>query len=340
MRNIRLLRLAFVVVIPAIVFRVAIAGDASSASSILARAGYTEEQCSRVLAGKFVSGDIPESAQREIGLSLAFLIRAPEERLVRDFLADRMEHLDPSVVASGEIHGMGSLKEFDGLVLAEDSESTFLLEAEPGEDANFSTEEFAQFEKIRLNDPGNAREAAQQALRRMMLSRHRAYRTGGLESIAPYDRGDGKFEHPGHELARATRAHGPLDAYGDALFATLLDYPKAQHEDLEDRFYWSRYELDEFDSRPTFVLTHLMDFRNSNERALVERQYYVSQGYNTEQGVLTFWPVKEGTLVLYVNRTSTDRVAGFGSGFRHNLGRKLMRKKLESLYKKLGSQEG
>jgi hypothetical protein len=31
--------------------------------------------------------------------------------------------------------------------------------------------------------------------------------------------------------------------------------------------------------------------------------------------------VQGGTLVLYVNRTFTDQVAGFGSGLKHNIGR-------------------
>jgi len=38
-----------------------------------------------------------------------------------------------------------------------------------------------------------------------------------------------------------------------------------------------------------------------------------------------------------VNRISTDRAAGIGSSVRHNLGRKMMRDKLEALYRKLQS---
>jgi hypothetical protein len=43
-----------------------------------------------------------------------------------------------------------------------------------------------------------------------------------------------------------------------------------------------------------------------------------------EQAMAGFLPVSEGTLVWYVNRTSTDQVTGFGGGAKRSMGAKLM----------------
>ena len=49
-----------------------------------------------------------------------------------------------------------------------------------------------------------------------------------------------------------------------------------------------------------------------------------------------FWiPVKEGTLVVYTNHTSTDQVAGFGGGAKRSIGAKVMASQLRALYDKV-----
>ncbi len=48
-------------------------------------------------------------------------------------------------------------------------------------------------------------------------------------------------------------------------------------------------------------------------------------------------PVEKGTLVVYLNRTSTDQVAGFGSSTKRALGSKIMTSRLEDLFHKLKS---
>ena len=65
---------------------------------------------------------------------------------------------------------------------------------------------------------------------------------------------------------------------------------------------------------------------------LVQRQYYVSQGYNAEQAIVAFLPVDEGTLVIYTNHTSTDQVAGPGGGAKRTIGRRVMAGQLKRLF--------
>ncbi len=64
----------------------------------------------------------------------------------------------------------------------------------------------------------------------------------------------------------------------------------------------------------------------------VQRQYYVSTGYNAEQAIVAFLPVGDGTLVIYTNHTSTDQVAGFGGGAKRTIGRTVMAAQLEKIF--------
>ncbi len=73
-------------------------------------------------------------------------------------------------------------------------------------------------------------------------------------------------------------------------------------------------------------------------RAVVQRQYYVSTGYNAEQAIAEFLPVKSGTIVVYTNCTFTDRVAGFGGPAKRSIGRRMMSTKLEQIFAAVRTQ--
>lgn len=66
----------------------------------------------------------------------------------------------------------------------------------------------------------------------------------------------------------------------------------------------------------------------------VQRHYYVSTGYNVEQAIAGYLHDGDGTLVIYTNHTSTDQLAGLGSGAKRSIGRKLMAGRLETLFRK------
>ena len=75
-------------------------------------------------------------------------------------------------------------------------------------------------------------------------------------------------------------------------------------------------------------------------RAVVQRQYYVSNGYNAEQAVAGFLPVQGGTVVTYTNHTFTDQVAGFGGGVKRSIGRRMMASKLTQMFETARSRVG
>jgi hypothetical protein len=78
-----------------------------------------------------------------------------------------------------------------------------------------------------------------------------------------------------------------------------------------------------------------MQTEDGDALVIVSRQFYVSGSYNVGQSVIGIMPVKGGSVVFYQNRTSTDQVAGFGSGTKKSMGGKVMASQLKKLYEKV-----
>jgi hypothetical protein len=82
------------------------------------------------------------------------------------------------------------------------------------------------------------------------------------------------------------------------------------------------------DDRPVYVLTHRMLQQQPDMLVLLSRDFYVSHSFNASQAAAGALPVEDGVMVFYGNRTSSDQVAGFMSGMRHEIGRGMMRDSL------------
>ena len=64
----------------------------------------------------------------------------------------------------------------------------------------------------------------------------------------------------------------------------------------------------------------------------MQRQYYVSTGYNAEQAVAGFLPAQGGTVVGYAAHAFTDQVAGFGGSMKRSIGRRVMADQMKKLF--------
>jgi hypothetical protein len=192
---------------------------------------------------------------------------------------------------------------------------------------NLDATEIAAFKGLAgQSDPT---QAVEQQLRAMLLARYQQYRAAGLTGLRPYDRG-GKSSDFGKDLAEASEAP-LLRKFFPSVQQMLARYPQATVPGLSENFFWVNYKLDE---QPTYVLTHVLAAPEGAARIVVQRQYYVGRSYNAEQAVAGFLPVQEGTLVIYVNHTFTDQVAGFGGSAKRSIGRRMMSTKLEALFNK------
>ena len=293
-----------------------------TAAQILSEMHWSPDDQSRVLDGEFVMNDVSAISPRDLSVRMAFLVKlAPDELsrrvLAGDFIAD------PQVVSSGEFAGAGSLSDLTRLEISDDI-ARALVNARPGSALNLSAAEIAAFNALR----GATTDAVQHQLRQMLLERYRAYRAAGLAGIAPYDRGD-RATDVSEELRAASDAARELKKYLPELQHQLIAYPQPIVAALEQRFRWLQYDID---GATTFVLMHEMGVADGVARALVQRQYYVSTGYNAEQAIAGLLPVEAGTIVVYTNNTFTDQIGGFGDALKRSIGRRVMSSKLKQIF--------
>ena len=238
--------------------------------------------------------------------------------------------MDSNTIAFEVISGAPTPASFAKLTLEPGAQARAqaYLNAEPGSDLNLSSEEIAAFDKLGSNAEAAA---VEQALRSALLARLQAYQAKGLAGAAPYARGDGKTRSPADDLRSATRASKRLQKLAPNAHDLFLNYPASKPPGTREAYRWEHYQAH---GAPTIALMHSMYVPEGDAWAIVQRQFYVSGGYNCEQAVAGFLPMQKGTLVFYTNRTSTDQVEGFGGGAKRSIGSKLLASELEALYKK------
>lgn len=160
-----------------------------------------------------------------------------------------------------------------------------------------------------------------------LLRRYNAYRQRGLAGIEPHGRA-----RPGDELTGALQEAELLAKFFPEFHRALRLYPDAQPKDARQRFFWINQKVE---NRPTMILSHRTYIVRPEGAFMAERQFYVEQSYNSLFLLAGVMPVEGGTVVLYSNHTSTDQVAGIGSGLRHSIGRKQMRDEIVKSFEQI-----
>lgn len=299
------------------------------AKVLLADLGFQPDEIAKVEAGEFVNGSTTPSTPRELVAAFAFRVDAPPAKLAEDLRAGLLTKVDPTITAAGEIHGAGSLADFAKLGFGADAAKRATAYTSGSSDLNLSAEEAAAFAK--LSDPS----AVEQQVRAALLARVQAYRAKGLAGIAPYVRGSGT-RSAADELRAATKASNKLANYAPAAHALVLGYPAGKPADLAETFRWTQFDAH---GVPTIALVHSIIVADGDARLAMQRQYYVSTGYNCEQAVAAFLPTGTGTIVVYSNRTSTDQVTGIGGGTKRSIGSRMLESQLEGMFQKIQSKE-
>jgi hypothetical protein len=298
-----------------------------SAESVLGEVGFSAGEIQKVLGGELVTITLKSSSDRELAVAMAFLVTVPPSELMKDARHGLLSQTDPNTLSWGALEGKGSLAQLAKLTLEPDKKRAKLyLGAKPGEDLNLSEAEIKGFKALK------GESAVLDQVRKTLLSRYQAYVAKGLDGIADYARGGGKTTPVAGDLRRASEAATGLKKHVPGFYKVLLGYPKEKGKGLEERFDWSNYEAH---GTPTYVLTHRMSMQDGDGFVVAQRQFYVSRGYNTEQALAGFFPVKQGTVVLYTNRTSTDQVTGFGGGTKRSIGSRVMASQLTDLFEKV-----
>lgn len=291
----------------------------------LGRYGFPAAAADLVMAGQFVDRDLPTASDRDLNVGIAFLIKQAPDIVTRR-LHDEATLLrsDPGEIAFGELKDEGGLDQLVGLKLTGKQVSSYSAAA-AGSDLNLSTAEIAM-----LHSAGSGPAALQKSVQGQLLARYRAYRASGLAGIATYARG-GSMGDPAADLRSDNAVIRSAGRLPGSLCALLEKYPASKPTDFQEKYLWSQFTAHGED---TLALVHTMMGTFDGQLVAVQRQFYVSTGYNVEQAIVGFLPVDGGTLVLYTNHTSTDQVAGWGGSTKRSIGRKLMASQLQSLFDK------
>lgn len=299
---------------------------------LMADFAFSTDDVQRVRNGELVNTSTKETSDRELAVVMVFLVKAAPPTLVSSFEVGSGFKSDPQVQTATEISGDGTLGDFKAVVLQPDGgkETKRYLDAAPGDTLNLSAPEIAAFQALK-GTAGAGQPQVEDELRRMLLARYQAYRAEGLAGIAPYARGNNKQSQPGDELRRATEAAKDLKKYTPAVYDVLLNYPATKPAELKERFFCIRYAIS---GRPNFTLRHRLAMPVENTYVVADREFYVSHDYNDTQAIGALLPVENGTVVMYLNRTTTDQLGGFGASAKQSIGRAMMAKQISAIFEK------
>ena len=303
-----------------------------SAEQVAAAVGFESGDKAKVLAGKVVAVDLPETTDSMLSQAIAALIRNPPSDIATTVLEGEAYKVDRDTLGFGaidpnNIEGSLAAAKFT----AEDAaEVEKLRGAKPGSEFNFSTEEFAKV-KAAVAAGASSPEQMSKLYQEILAARVTAYAQGGISAIAPYDRGGSKVS-PAADLKAATVSSKVLQEFLPDLYKAFLNYPNDKLEGVEERFLWLKQMVEK---RPTFVLEHRIVYKGPDITIGLGRQFYVGQSYDAAQFTAGAFPTDKGTLILYGNHTMTDQVAGFMQGTRHSVGRGMMRDELVAHFQAL-----
>ncbi len=299
---------------------------------LMADFAFSKDDVQRVRNGELVKTTTKETSDREIAAVMVFLVKAPPKQLLAAFEVGSGFRNDPQVQSATEISGDGTLDDFKAVVLQPggDKETGRYLNAAPGDTLNLSATEIAAFQALKSRS-GAGQAQVEEALRRMLLARYQAYHSQGLNGIAPYARGKDKQAQPADELRRATEAAQGLKKHVLAFYHVLMEYPQANAAGLTQRFFCIRYTMG---GRPNFTLRHRLAMPVDEAYVVADREFYVNHDYNDTQAVGGLLPVENGTVVVYLNRTTTDQLGGFGASAKQAIGRSLMATQISEIFEK------
>jgi len=292
---------------------------------------FSEEEKQKILQGEIVKTLPDESADDELAVGLAFMVKNTPEVISQTFLGgttiDQSSAIDSHQLITSEA-------DFKGLALtaAEQDEVDKFLNASPGDELNLHADEIAAFKALKakgLSDT-DARKQVLSQFHAMLFKRYQAYKAGGTMAIAPYHREDGKQYKAGDYLQSVALDTSILEKLYPKFHKILLEYPKVKDPALKEHFFWMKMTVE---GRPTFVLIHRMAIEENGAYLVAGKHYYASQGYNAEQEVGLLIPTEKGTLAALITRASSDAVAGFGSSAKRFIGKRLMADDMTDFFK-------
>jgi len=317
------------------------AQEAPTSQQVLQDFGIDTEKTAQLERGEIVAFDVSETSQKELAIGVAMILPTPLPKIIDYIKRGNLTATDSDIIASNPLANNADINSFKKFAFTDKQldEAKAFLEAEPGDEFNLSKSELDSLKSLQasLKDADNKTllKTANQKYREILLQRLQAYRKGGLSGIAAYSRDNGNAD-PAAELRNDAVNSKAWARYFPELQQAWLNYPAALPPNSTEQFLWLNRKVED---RPTAILTHRIMVTGEAGGIIVSRQFYVGHSYNSSHVVAGGLPYKDGTLVFYSTRSSTDQVAGMGSSLKHSIGREQMKeemiKRLERLTKDL-----
>ena len=234
------------------------------------------------------------------------------------------------LITTGPLFADSNLSSFQkfGFNNTQFDEAKTFLNTKPGHSFNLSKQELDSLKSLQPSSKDIDRETliktANQKYREFLLQRFAAYRKNGLSGIAAYSRAEG-IADPAEELRTDAINSKAWAQYFPELQQAWLNYPAPLPANTSEQFLWLNCRVE---NGPTAILAHRLIATSDTGGILLSRQFYVGHSYNSSHVVTGGLPYKDGTLVFYSTRSSTDQIAGMGSSLKHSIGRKQMKKEM------------
>jgi len=299
-------------------------------NAIIATFQLDEEQIAALDQGEIVSFGVKEATQKELALGLAMYLAAPPAKLVEFFNSGDLAMIDPDVREYGVIAPESAGSAFTGFVFSPDQidEVNDLFNAEADDRFNLSAAEIKNFAALRESHPADDDAAlvaiVSQQYQQLLLQRWQAYREKGLNGIAPYARADGESS-PAEELRQAALSSKLLAHFSPDLSTVWLNYPAPLPAGTLEHFFWLNNTVDD---RPTAILNHRIMLTSDAASVIITRQFYVGHSYNSSHLIVGCLPYRNGSVIFYTHRTSTDQITGLGHALKRSIGREHQKERM------------
>lgn len=336
-----LIRLALAIALSLAGWPAVFAATPPTAMEVLTFLEVKPEQVKSLDRGEIIEQAMTEASDKELALDVALYLKAPPTKVAGYLRKGYLDAVDPDVIAQKEFPPDAGPEVFKSFNLATrpSEEIEDLLNAEPGERFNLSAEEIAGFNALREKLEGADKKVqlheVSQLYREMLWRRFQAYRKNGLAGVATYAHEEGRAPaDPGSELRAATQNDLVLSRFYPGIHQAWLRYPADMPAQAEEQFFWLDRKVE---GRPTAILGQRIFQENETGSVVAIRHFYAGHSYNSLTLLIGCLPYREGSIVFYTQRISTDQVAGAASELRHVIGRGQMRNhmilRLEALRK-------
>ena len=311
------------------------AAELPGVSTLLLETPFSTEHTQKVLAGKITNTDIVPVSQNELAQGVACLVKNDAQINLDTIRQGTWLAPEQHILSSALIAENATLADFAGIRFETRHEHELLrfIDAEAGRDLNLSAQEISKFEKLKQAQNNQLDvQNTELLIQNIMLNRYQQYRKQGLKGVPPYARGGDKQTQPESQMETSLEESLGLKKLYPQLYSLLKDYPQDINDAVVEDYYWYLVNLGD---RPAVGLSHRIHSNRGAATLLIERGYYISHTLDSVQVFVGLIPVKEGTLLLYINRTWTEEISGLFSFLKRKIAHKIMLSEMDHVMKNI-----